>query len=56
MLDLDGISGLSDDDPIGPMVTKNKKPAQKKKVEDDDDGWGALGLDDAPAPKVSTQK
>ena len=25
----------------------------KKKVEDDDDGWGALGLDDAPAPKIS---
>jgi hypothetical protein len=56
MLDLDGISGLSDDDPLGAAFTtsKNKKPNAKKKIEEDD-GWGNLegGLDDKPAPKIS---
>jgi hypothetical protein len=54
MMDLDGLSGLSDDEPVGSNYNPIKKPIQKKKkVEDDDDGWGALGLDDAPAPKIS---
>ena len=54
MLDLDGISGLSDDDPVGAAFNgnKNKKPVPKKKIEEDD-GWGDLGLDDKPAPKIS---
>lgn len=52
---LDGLSGLSDDDPDGLIDNKNK-PDEQKNNEDDDD-WGALGLDDEPATIVDpTQK
>lgn len=48
---LDDLDGLSDEAPKTKQAAK--KPAVKKKVEDD--GWGDLGFDDDPVPPTQNK-